>query len=75
MSEYIKKINWPWVEVDDMFEEEGTVTINMNEVELIWSRINGQYHCGVKFKDGSWFEFISKDVLKELQELLINRQL
>ena len=67
----IKKINWPWVEVDDGFSEGGTVTINMDNISTIWPRVNGHYHYGVRYKDGSWFEFLSKESLEELQELVM----
>lgn len=71
MSKYIKKVNWPWVEIEDGFEGEHTVTINMDAVAIVWPRVNGHYHYGVKLKNGDWFEFISEDALKELQDLLM----
>ena len=74
MSKYVKKVNWPWVEVEDGFEEEETITINMNDVAAIWPRVNGHYHYGVRYRDGGWFEFLSKEALHELQELVANRK-
>lgn len=71
MSKYVKKVNWPWVEVEDGFEGEDTITINMDLVSTIWPRVNGHYHYGVRYKDGGWFEFLSKDALQELQELVM----
>lgn len=70
---YIKRINWPWVEVDDAFSDrETSIVINMNDVSAIWSMSNPMYHYGVKCKDGSWFEFISQDALIELQDVVMN---
>lgn len=74
MSKYIKKVNWPLVEVEDSFEGEGTVTINMDAVAIIWPRVSGQFHYGVKLKNGDWFEFIPEGALKELQELIMERK-
>lgn len=74
MSKYVKKVNWPWVEVEDRCEGEGTVTINMDEVAIVWPRVNGHFHYGVKLKNGDWFEFISEGALKELQELIMTRK-
>ena len=74
MSKYIKRVNWPLVEVDDGFEGDGTVTINMDAVAIVWPRVNSCYHYGVKLKNGDWFEFISEDALKELQELIMTRK-
>lgn len=74
MSKYVKKVNWPWVEVDDGFEGEDTITINMDRVSTIWPRVNGHYHYGIRYKDGGWFEFLSKEALQELQELVISRK-
>lgn len=74
MSKYIKKVNWPLVEVEDGFEGDGTVTINMDAVAIVWPRVNGHYHYGVKLKNGDWFEFISEGALKELQELIMTRK-
>ena len=73
---YIKRINWPWVEVTDGFSDgvsdsETSVVINMNDVSTIWSRSNPMYHYGVKYKDGGWFEFISQDALIELQDVVM----
>ena len=75
MSKYVKKVNWPWVEITDGFsEEDGTVTINMDRVSTIWPHVNGHYHYGIRYKDGGWFEFLSKEALQELQELVISRK-
>lgn len=70
---FIKKVNWPWVEVDDGFSGSGTVLINMNEVTMIWDRAQGKYKYGVQFKGGNWFDLITEDGLRELKDLLLNK--
>ena len=70
----IKKVNWPWVEVEDRYSPEGTILINIDEASVIWDRPTGQYHYGVKLKrSGDWIEHISKEGLKELKELVMKK--
>ena len=67
----IKNINWPWIEVEDKFEPEGTIVINIDEIAYVWDRYTGQYRYGIKLKNGDWLEQVSKEGLKELKELLM----
>ena len=71
---YIKKINWPWVEVIDNFEGESTITININSIDVVWPNKNGYYSAGIRMKNGDWLEdHLPVNALKELQDLIINR--
>lgn len=69
---YIKRVNWPWVEIQDSFEfEDGTVVINVNDITLIWDRAQGKYKYGVMFKHGDWFDHLVDEALAELKDLMI----
>lgn len=71
---YIKRVNWPWVEVADYYTDpdpDETLIINIDEVAVVWSRTNTKYRAGVKLKSGDWIEIISADALKELKNLII----
>ena len=70
----IKKVNWPWVEVEDIYSPEGTIIINTDAIACVWDRYTGQYHCGIKLKNGDWIEQVSKEGLKELKELLMKEE-
>ena len=74
MSKYIKRVNWPFVEIEDNFEGINNIIINMNDVSAVWSRVNSRYHYGVRYKNGDWFEFLSQEALEELQDLIMNHQ-
>ena len=73
MSKYIKRINWPWVEIIDSFgPDEDTIIININELTTIWSRTNTRYYSGIRYKNGDWCEkLFSDEALKELKELIM----
>jgi len=50
---YIKRVNWPWVEIVDNFEPEDTIVININEIAAVWSRYNTRYNGGIRFVHGN----------------------
>lgn len=70
---YIKRVNWPWVEIVDNYgPEEDTVVINVNEITTVWTRKNTKYYAGVRYKNGDWCEALwSTDALKELKNLIM----
>lgn len=74
MSKYIKNVNWPWVEIRDAYEGDGTIVINMNEVSCVYDKSDTIYKWGVRWKDGSWLDNFSKEALAELKELVMNRK-
>ena len=72
---YIKRINWPWVEVIDNFEGESTITINVYSIDVVWPNKNGYYSAGIRMKNGDWMEdHLSVDALRELQDLLFTKR-
>jgi hypothetical protein len=77
-KKYIKRVNWPWVEIEDGFDglggQDSTLVINVNDIIMIWDRSNSSYRYGVRLKDGSWFEPISKDGLNELKDLIMTHK-
>ena len=74
MSKYIKNVNWPWVEIRDAYEGDGTIVINMNEVSGVYDKSDNMYKWGVRWKDGSWLDNFSEEALAELKELVMNRR-
>ena len=70
MSKYIKKINWPWIEIEDVWGD--TVVININEISAVWDNANTIYKHGIRFKDGTWSDIYKIDSLVELKTLLMN---
>lgn len=69
---YIKRVNWPWVEIDDYYTDiDETLIINIDEVAAVWSRTNTKHRAGVKLKSGDWIEIISGAALKELKNLIM----
>ena len=72
MSKYIKKVNWPWVEVYNGYKEGSIATINMEDISAIWPWTNSfDDHYGIMFKNGNWIGHFSTEALKELQDLLM----
>ena len=72
MSKYIKRINWPWVEIIDVFSpEEKTIVLNINECTTVWSRTNTKYYSGVRYKNGDWCTILSSEALEELKEIIM----
>ena len=76
MSKYIKRVNWPWVEIETAFiNPPGTMVINVNDITAVWPYPNGKYIDGIRLKDGKWIEdLFTVDALKELQELIMTRK-
>ncbi len=74
MSKCIKNVNWPWVELRDAFEGDGTIVINVNEIAAIWDNPDTLYKFGVCFKDGTWNTNFQVEGLTELKELVMNRK-
>ena len=70
---YIKRINWPWVEIIDNFRPgEETLLINIDELTTVWSRKGTKYYAGVRYKNGDWCEdLFPTEALKELKELIM----
>ena len=68
---YIKRVNWPWVEIVDNFEPEDTIVININEISAVWSRYNTRYNGGIRFVHGNWSEVLSVNALRELKDLIM----
>lgn len=76
MDKYIKRINWPWVEVFDNFVPGGeTIAINMDEVSMIWARNDTKYVSGIQLKNGTWIQGLSSAAIKEVQELRMTHAL
>ena len=76
MDKFIKRVNWPWIEVLDNFVPEGeTIVINMDEISMIWARNNTKYISGIQLKNGNWIQGLSTNAIKEIQELIMTRAL
>lgn len=75
MSKYIKRVNWPWVEIEDTYvnPSDKTIVINTDDISAIWNRESG-YKWGIKMKDGSWLDHFSPEALDELKDLLMNSE-
>lgn len=72
MSKYIKKVNWPWVEIVDEFES--TIIINTNDIIAVWDNSSTIYNSGIRWRNGNWWSIFSDEALTELKELLMNRK-
>ena len=72
MSKYIKRINWPWIEIEDYFNT--TEVININEITTVCDNSSTMYKSGIHFKDGTWRDSYPKEALAELKDLLMNHQ-
>lgn len=72
MSKYIKRINWPWVEIEDCFNT--TEVINVNEITTVCDNSSTIYKSGIRWKDGTWRDSYPKESLAELKDLLMNYQ-
>lgn len=72
MSKYIKRINWPWIEIEDHFNT--TEVININEITAVCDNSSTIYKYGVRWKDGTWRDSYPKEALAELKDLLMNHQ-
>ena len=70
MSKYIKKINWPWVEIEDDFKT--TVVINVNEISAVWDNSSTMYKNGIRWKNGTWNDNFPDESLAELKKLIMN---
>jgi len=70
---YIKRINWPWIEILDNFSgDEQTVVININECTAVWNRTGTRYYSGIRYKDGHWCEdLISSEALEEVKDVIM----
>ena len=68
---YIKRVNWPWVEIVDNYTPEDTIVININDITAVWNRYNTKYHGGIKFVHGEWSEVLSVNALRELKNLIM----
>ncbi len=68
---YIKRVNWPWVEIIDNYTPEDTIIINIDDIAAVWSRYNTRYRGGVRFTHGEWSEVLSVNALRELKNLIM----
>lgn len=68
------KLNALWVEVEDRYTDPiGTSVINFEDISAVYDRETGYYKNGIRLKDGSWYENVSNESLKELKEYLMGR--
>ena len=72
MSKYIKKVNWPWVEIVDEFES--TIIINTDDIIAVWDNSSTMYNNGIRWRNGNWWSIFSDEALTELKELIMNRK-
>lgn len=78
---YIKKVNWPWVELETGFygqdsglKEPITAAINMDDVDAVWDCSNIKYKSGIRFKDGSWLDGVFIDAaITELKKFIMEK--
>lgn len=70
---YIKRVNWPWVEIVDFFTGPvgETMIINIADVAAVWSRTDSKYRSGIKLKNGDWLEMFCVNAIKELKDLIM----
>ena len=68
------KLNTLWIEVEDRYTDPiGTSVINLEDIAAVYDRDTGYFKCGIRLKDGSWWENVSTESLKELKEYLMGR--
>ena len=71
---YIKRVNWPWIEIDDGSKENNSYVINMDDVSAIYTNPKSYYKDGIRFKDGSWLDNFYRDALVELKDLVMTKE-
>ena len=71
MSKYIKKVNWPWVEIKDDFDT--SMIVNVDNICAVWDNSSTIYKSGIRWKDGAWNDIFPDEALAELKELIMNR--
>ena len=69
-DKYIKRINYPYVEIRDNYNGGGTHVINVEAIAQVYDRA-GVYKHGILFKDGTWDENYHVLGLAELKEYLM----